>query len=163
MKRVNAIFRHPLYQTYYRRLEEAEQGRIFCRHQMTHLMDVARIAYIRSLEEGLGLDREVIYAAAVLHDIGKVLQYEEGIPHEITGEKIAAEILDGLAGENAFSETEKTMILTAIRGHRKLRDEPEVLERLLYESDKASRMCFACPAEAQCDWSKEKKNMEIKV
>ena len=131
MKRVNAIFRHPLYQTYYRRLEEAEQGRIFCRHQMTHLMDVARIAYIRSLEEGLGLDREVIYAAAVLHDIGKVLQYEEGIPHEITGEKIAAEILDGLAGENAFSETEKTMILTAIRGHRKLRDEPGVLGRRL--------------------------------
>ena len=163
MKRVNAIYRHPLYQTYYRRLEEAEQGRIFCRHQMTHLMDVARIAYIRSLEEGLGLDREVIYAAAVLHDIGKVLQYEEGLPHEITGEKIAAEILDGLAGENAFSETEKAMILTAIRGHRKLRDEPEVLERLLYESDKASRMCFACPAESECDWSAEKKNMELKI
>ena len=163
MKRVNAIFRHPLYQTYYRQLEEAEQGRIFCRHQMTHLLDVARIAYIRSLEEGLGLDREVIYAAAVLHDIGKVLQYEEGIPHEITGEKIAAEILDGLAGENAFSETEKAMILTAIRGHRKLRDEPEVLERLLYESDKASRMCFACPAEPQCDWNEEKKNKEIRI
>lgn len=163
MKRVNAIYRHPLYQTYYRRLEEAEQGRIFCHHQMTHLMDVARIAYIRSLEEVLGLDREVIYAAAVLHDIGKVLQYEEGIPHEITGEKIAAEILDGLAGENAFSETEKAMILTAIRGHRKLRDEPEVLERLLYESDKASRMCFACPAEPQCDWNEEKKNKEIRI
>ena len=163
MKRVNAIFRHPLYQAYYSRLEKAEQGRIFCRHQMTHLMDVARIAYIRSLEEGLGLDREVIYAAAVLHDIGKVLQYEEGLPHEITGEKIAAEILDGLAGENAFSETEKAMILTAIRGHRKLRDEPEVLERLLYESDKASRMCFACPAEPQCDWNEEKKNKEIRI
>ena len=163
MKRVNAIFRHPLYQTYYRRLEEAEQGRIFCRHQMTHIMDVARIAYIHRLEVGLGLDLEVIYAAAVLHDIGKVLQYEEGIPHEITGEKIAAEILDGLAGENAFSETEKAMILTAIRGHRKLRDEPEVLERLLYESDKASRMCFACPAEPQCDWNEEKKNKEIRI
>ena len=163
MKRVNAIFRHPLYQAYYRRLEEAEHGRIFCRHQMTHLLDVARIAYIRSLEEGLGLDREVIYAAAVLHDIGKVLQYEEGIPHEITGEKIAAEILDSLTGENTFSETEKAMILTAIRGHRKLRDEPEVLERLLYESDKASRMCFACPAEPQCDWNEEKKNKEIRI
>ncbi len=127
-------------------------------------MDVARIAYIRSLEEGLGLDREVIYAAAVLHDIGKVLQYEEGIPHEITGEKIAAEILgQASAGENSFSETEKAMILTAIRGHRKLRDEPEVLERLLYESDKASRMCFACPAEPQCDWNEEKKNKEIRI
>ena len=163
MKRVNAIFRHPLYQTYYRRLEEAEQGRIFCRHQMTHRLDVARIAYIRSLEEGLGVDREVIYAAAVLHDIGKVLQYKEGKPQEITGEKTGAEILASRTGENAFSETEKTMILTAIRGPRKLRDQPEVLERLLYESDKASRMCFVCPAEPQCDWNEEKKNKEIRI
>ncbi|HIZ74039.1 MAG TPA: HD domain-containing protein [Candidatus Mediterraneibacter stercoravium] len=163
MKRVNAIFRHPLYQSYYRRLEKLEQDRIFCRHQMTHLLDTARIAYIRNLEEGLGLDREVIYAAAVLHDIGKALQYEEKIPHEISGEKIAAEILDSLGAENAFPDTEKEMILTAIRGHRKLREDPEVLERLLYESDKASRMCFACPAEPQCDWSKEKKNREIQI
>lgn len=163
MKRVNAIFRHPLYQSYYRRLEKAEQNRIFCRHQMPHLLDVARIAYIRSLEESLGLDREVIYAAAILHDIGKVLQYEEGIPHEISGEKIAAEILDSLADENAFSEKEKELILTAIRGHRKLREDPELLERLLYESDKASRTCFACPADPQCDWSEEKKNKEIHI
>ena len=55
------------------------------------------------------------------------------------------------------------MILTAIQGHRKLRQDPEPLERLLYESDKASRMCLACPSEGLCDWSEEKKNMEIKV
>ncbi len=163
MKRVNAIFSHPLYQAYYKRLEEAEHGRIFCRHQMTHFLDVARIAYIRSLEEGMSLDREVIYAAALLHDIGKVLQYEEGIPHEISSEKIAAEILDSLTDESTFSETEKAMILTAIRGHRKLRKEPEALERLLYESDKASRSCFACSAKSQCDWSEEKKNKEIRI
>src|SRR5699024_719749 len=105
MKRVNAIFRHPLYQAYYRRLEELEQDRIFCRHQMTHLLDTARIAYIRNLEARLGLDREVIYAAAILHDIGKSLQYKDKIPHEISGEKIAAEILDSLTAENAFSDT----------------------------------------------------------
>ena len=163
MERVNSILRHPLYRAYYKRLEETERGRIFCRHQISHLLDVARIAYIRSLEEGLSLDREVIYAAAVLHDIGKSLQYEEKIPHEIAGEKIASEILDNLVAENVFSESEKKMILTAIRGHRKLRAKPELLERLLYESDKASRTCFACPAEPQCDWSEEKKNREIRI
>ena len=63
----------------------------------------------------------------------------------------------------AFTEEEKKMILTAIQGHRKLRQDPEPLERLLYESDKASRMCLACPSEGLCDWSEEKKNMEIKV
>ena len=163
MDRVNAIWKHPVYQEYYRRLEKLEEERSFCRHQMPHLLDVARIARIRSLEDGLELDTEVIYAAAILHDIGKSLQYEEKIPHETAGVRIAGEILDSLPEEDAFTEEEKKMILTAIQGHRRLRRDPEPLERLLYESDKASRMCLACPAEGLCDWSEEKKNMEIKV
>ena len=44
MKKVNAILAHPLYRECYARLEELEKDRIFCRHQMTHLLDVARIA-----------------------------------------------------------------------------------------------------------------------
>ena len=163
MKRVNAILHHPLYRKCYARLEELERERIFCCHQMTHLLDVARIVYILNMEQDLGLEKEVIYAAAVLHDIGKYAQYEDGTPHEQSGEKIAAEILDSLPEEAAFSEEEKCMILTAIRGHRKLRADAEPLERLLYTSDKASRMCFACPAEDECDWSAEKKNMELKI
>ena len=163
MDRVNAIWNHPLYQEYYRRLERMEESRIFCRHQMPHLLDVARIARIRSLEDGMELDADVIYAAAILHDIGKSLQYEEKIPHETAGVRIAGEILDSLDGEAAFTEEEKRMILTAIRGHRRLRQDPEPLERLLYESDKASRMCLACPAEGMCDWSEERSYMEIKV
>lgn len=163
MARVNAVVSHPVYQEYYRRLEALEQNRIFCRHQMDHLLDTARIAYIRSMEQGLGLDKELIYTAAILHDIGKSLQYEKKIPHETAGEEIAAGILDSLPEEMRFSEEEKRMILTAIRGHRRLRENPEPLERLLYESDKASRMCMACPAQEECDWNEEKKNMEIVV
>ena len=163
MERVNAILRHPVYQSYYHRLEKLEQDRPFCRHQAGHLLDVARIAYIRCLEEGCSLDKEVVYAAALLHDIGKSLQYEQKIPHEISGCVIAAEILSTLPPEAAFSEAEKEQILTAIRGHRRLRKEPEFLERLLYESDKASRACFACPAEPECSWDEEKKNKEIQL
>ena len=160
MERVNAIWDHPIYQAYYRKLEQLEKDRIFCRHQMPHLLDVARIAYILNLEQDLGIEKEVIYAAAILHDIGKYAQYEDGTPHEQSGEKIASEILDSLSEETAFSEEEKSRILTAIRGHRKLRADAEPLEKLLYTSDKASRTCFACPAESACDWSAEKKNME---
>ena len=163
MKRVNAILHHPLYRRCYGRLEELERERIFCCHQMTHLLDVARIAYILNMEQDMGFEKEVIYAAAVLHDIGKYAQYEDGTPHEQSGEKIAAEILDSLPEEAAFSEEEKCMILTAIRGRRKLRADSEPLERLLSTSDKASRTCFACPAESECDWSAEKKNMELKI
>ena len=163
MKKVNAIRAHPLYRECYARLEELEKDRIFCRHQMTHLLDVARIAYISNMEQGLGIEKEVIYAAALLHDIGKYVQYEDGTPHEQSGEKIASEILGSLSEKDAFSDEENRMILTAIRGHRRLREGAEVLEKLLYTSDKASRMCFACPAEGECDWSTEKKNMELKI
>ena len=163
MDRVNAIWKHPLYQKYYARIEELEQNRVFCRHQMPHLLDVARIAYIRNLEDDMGFAKDVVYAAAVLHDIGKALQYEARIPHELAGVDIAEQILADLPAEVAYTTDEKRMILTAIKGHRRLREDPEPLEKLLYESDKASRICFACPAEAQCDWSREKKNMEIKV
>ena len=163
MDRVNEIWKHPLYQKYYARIEELEQNRVFCRHQMPHLLDVARIAYIRNLEDDMGFAKDVVYAAAVLHDIGKALQYEARIPHELAGVDIAEQILADLPAEAAYTTDEKRMILTAIKGHRRLREDPEPLEKLLYESDKVSRICFACPAEAQCDWSREKKNMEIKV
>ena len=163
MKKVNANLAHPLYRECYARLEELEKDRIFSRPQMTHLLDVARIAYISNMEQGLGIEKEVIYAAALLHDIGKYVQYEDGTPHEQSGEKIASEILGSLSEKDAFSDEENRMILTAIRGHRRLREGAEVLEKLLYTSDKASRMCFACPAEGECDWSTEKKNMELKI
>ena len=149
MDRVNEIWKHPLYQKYYARIEELEQNRVFCRHQMPHLLDVARIAYIRNLEDDMGFAKDVVYAAAVLHDIGKALQYEARIPHELVGVDIAEQILADLPAEAAYTTDEKRMILTAVKGHRRLREDPEPLEKLLYESDKASRMCFACPAEAQ--------------
>ena len=93
MDRVNAIWKHPLYQKYYARIEELEQNRVFCRHQMPHLLDVARIAYIRNLEDDMGFAKDVVYAAAVLHDIGKALQYEARIPHELAGVDIAEQFL----------------------------------------------------------------------
>ena len=92
MHRLNEVVHHWIYQDYYGRIKRLEKERIFCRHQMTHLLDVARIAYIKNLEENLGFEKDVIYTAAVLHDIGKSFQYKWTIPHEVAGEKIAKEI-----------------------------------------------------------------------
>jgi len=165
MKRVNEILQHPLYREYYGKLKTGEQERIFCRHQMEHLLDVARIAYIQNLEQGLGFDKEVIYAAAVLHDIGKYDQYENQIPHEIAGVRIAKEILEDLNrqhdGGSLFSERETALILSAIQHHRKETEAETPLDRLLYTSDKLSRSCFACPARGECNWSEEKKNRGV--
>ena len=80
MPRLNAVVNHEVYQTYYKRICECETDRVFCCHQMNHLLDVARIAYIKNLEEGLGFDKELIYVAAVLHDIGK---YSKGFQNYI--------------------------------------------------------------------------------
>ncbi len=166
---VEAIRRHPLFQQYYKRLEQAEKDRRFCCHQMNHLLDVARIAYIQNLEEGLRFPKKMIYAAAILHDIGKARQYEEGIPHEIASAEIAEVILKDISlgkhkefsDKNIFSEEEQQEILGAIRSHRIYREDMNSFEKLLYISDKKSRQCFACSAEQECNWSLDKKNMEI--
>ena len=162
-KRLTFIQNHPLYLSAARRLQDLEETRVFCRHQMNHLLDVARIAYILNLEMKLGISRDLIYAAALLHDIGKGRQYEEGIPHETASADLAEQILADMPAKLAFTSEEQQQILTAIRGHRRLRCDAEPLEALLYKSDKMSRACFACPAESQCNWSNDKKNMEIQL
>ena len=162
-KKLYFIQNHPLFCSLLQKLQELEKNRIFCRHQMNHLLDVARIAYILNLERNLGISRDLVYAAALLHDIGKSRQYEAGIPHEIAGEKLAAQILAEMPEEISFTEEEQRQILTAIRGHRRLRKDAEPLETILYEGDKTSRSCFSCPAESACNWSAGKKNMEIRL
>lgn len=163
LPRVDAIWRDDSYQESYRRLECLETDRAFCRHGIRHLLDTARIMWILNLEEGLGLDREVVYATALLHDIGKAEQYEHGEPHEIAGERLATEILDCMPVELSFSREERDAMLTAIRGHRRLRPDAEPLERLLYRADKASRLCFACPVRDACSWPEEKMNLEPRI
>lgn len=158
---IERIRRHPLFQSYYKRLEQAEQDRHFCCHQMNHLLDVARIAYIQNLEQNLGFSKTMIYAAALLHDIGKVRQYEEGIPHETASADIAKIILRDVSDKIGAQEQKE--ILQAILEHRRYREEMSSFGKLLYLSDKKSRQCFVCPAEAECNWSIEKKNMEIEI
>ncbi len=133
---------HEVYQTYYKRICECETDRVFCCHQMNHLLDVARIAYIKNLEEGLGFDKELIYVAAVLHDIGKSFQYRQQIPHEIAGERVARRILDTLPEGLTFSAEENALICLAVRGHRDGMSTGKPIEELFYDSDKRSSTVF---------------------
>ena len=93
MKRIHKIQNHPIFREQYQLLVEAEKDRIFCRHTMEHFLDVARLMYIYDLEDGAGIDKEIIYAAALLHDIGRFRQYEEGVPHDVASAQIATVIL----------------------------------------------------------------------
>ena len=118
---------------------------------------MARLTYIFALERNLDCSRELIYCTALLHDIGRAEQYTNGIPHDEAGVSIAGQILSDLN----FTEEEKSQILNAIGEHRSSNENLPVLSRLIYEADKKSRNCFLCPAEKECYWAPEKKNMTI--
>lgn len=163
MPRVDAVWSSAAFQAHLERIDELEAAREFCRHGAAHMLDVARIMWIANLEQGLGLDRELVYATALLHDIGRDEQYETGIPHDVASERISCEILTALPDEARFSAAELTQIRRAILGHRGLRADASVLEELLYRADKASRACFACAARAACNWSEDKMNPAVAV
>ena len=160
MSRIDAIIRHPVFIGHMEKNEAAEQGRIFCRHDMGHLLDVARIAMLLNLEEGLGLTKELLYGAALLHDIGRHEQYESGTPHEEAGAQIAPAIL----ADCGYDEKETCVITEAIRMHRnKAIAECADLKGVMYRADKLSRPCFCCKAESACNWKEEKKNKHLRL
>lgn len=159
MDSINQIISHPLWQENMQKIRELEQTRIFCRHDADHLLDVARLAYIENLEQNLGISRERIYGAALLHDLGRAKQYEDGTPHDIAGGELAEKILK----DCGFSDEDRREIVEAISGHRNTQTgENEGLSGLLYRADKASRQCLFCSARKDCNWSDEKKNLILK-
>lgn len=158
MLRVNSIINNQSYKSCLERLSEFEKDRIFCRHNMEHFLDTARIMYITVLENNLPIKKDVVYATALLHDIGRVLQYENGTPHHRASADFARDILPNCG----FSKEETDEIVRAILSHRSDED-GSTLGSLLYLADKKSRLCFNCRAEKDCYWSSEKKNREIEV
>lgn len=159
MERIDRIIKHELFLYHLHANEAAEAQRCFCRHSMVHFLDVARIGMIINLEEKMEVRRDWIYAAALLHDLGKHIQYEKGTPHEVASAEIAPAILK----ECGFDNKETDVIIGAIRSHRDetVREERN-LRGILYRGDKASRACFACEAETECNWKDGKKNLQIK-
>ena len=159
MKRVDAILRHPLFAEKLRLLDELEAERAFCRHDLTHLLDVARLMWIDVLEKGLAIDRDVVYAAALLHDLGRAEQIRQGIPHEQASAALAERILP----DAGFAADEVETVIAAIRCHRGSApaDARNALGEILYRADKACRLCWRCDARAACNWPEERKNAGI--
>lgn len=172
MNRVNSIIDNKLYKEKYDELQILEANRIFCNHGMEHFLAVARLMYIRELENHKLLTdagqpteynemipKHIIYAVALMHDIGRVDQIKEGIPHELASAALCDEILPGCG----YTEEEICIIKTAILGHRQKNEQGDRLAVLLYTCDKASRNCFACKAKSECNWDQEKMNLEIMI
>ena len=158
MIRVEAILANPVFEAYVDKNAEKEADRRFCCHGFQHLVDVARIAYILMLENGdiekfaaandlnRRTAREIVYAAALLHDIGRWQEYETGQDHAGLSAELAVDIL----AEAGFSRIESDLITAAIAEHRRWKDEMSLLGQYLYKADKLSRLCSRCEAADEC-------------
>ena len=67
--RIRRIMDDPRFRRELRKTEQLEKDRVFCRHDWQHLLDTARIMQILCLRESLPVETDLIYAAALLHDI----------------------------------------------------------------------------------------------
>ncbi len=155
VKRFNSILQDSLYQSYLVRNRACEKERIYCKHDIAHFSDVARIAYIINLEKELGYAKELIYVTAFLHDIGRFMEYEEQMSHEVASWHLAEELLK----KYDFDENEISLIKQAILGHR--RKEEGTFASLIYKADKLSRLCMQCSTIEECYWDKAKKNLYL--
>lgn len=157
MKKVNEILLNEKYVSYINEIQVLEKDRKYCRHDMRHFLDMARIAYILVLEKGLNYSKEVIYGIGLLHDIGRAEEYKNNINHDEASVVIANDILN----ETSYTDDEKNLILRAIQNHGN-KDNDNEFFNIIYKSDKLSRNCFECKVEKDCYWSREKKNLEIR-
>ena len=152
MERCNKIYNYPLYRSAAEHIKRTEKDRAFCLHDIDHSLDVARIAYILSLENNLGIEREIIYAAALMHDIGRYT----GKPHNAKSAEMAYKILP----ECGFSESEVNIIADAVDNHRSDTARTD-LGKIIHKADRLSRKCYECDAAKECYWTDARRNHKI--
>ncbi len=168
LDKVNAILNNAKFNQELEKINQQERERIFCKHGLEHLLDVARIMYIRYLEALTinslnyntisNLNKEIIYATALLHDLGRAEEYElRKRPHAAASADMAKEILI----EAGFHVEDSKLICNAIANHNNAATDK--LSDWLQEADWLSRNCYRCTALDECNWVEARKNKEITV
>lgn len=148
MARVNQIIENADYVSYMAKIEDLEMERRYCKHGFDHGLNVARIAYAYILERGeLILSKEGIYAAALLHDIGRWVEYQTGEDHAEVSARLALPLLEMCN----FNSESIQIIITGIREHRRHCDgNLTPLGKALAIADNWSRDCRYCTMQQQC-------------
>lgn len=155
--RINAILTNDTYRSLLDMLSLKETDRIYCRHGLDHLISVARIAYIMSLETGADIPKDYIYAAALLHDIGRAAPENTGRKHH----ELSVELAEGILRECGFDGSEIAQICDAIGSHNTDGETRSGLAYYLYRADKLERSCYDCDAADSCYWPDMKKNRGV--
>jgi len=159
VRRIDNILKDSVYMEYVDHNARAAQDDPFCKHDLVHMVDVARIAYILVLERqdinyfikeaglrGREAAKEVIYAAGLLHDIGKWKEIESGVDHAAYGARLARDILE----RSEFDDNEISVITRAIFEHRNISQEMSFLGERMHRADNLSRVCAQCLAKCDC-------------
>ena len=105
-------------------------------HGLDHIQRVVSLCEVIGKEENA--DMMVLLPAALLHDIARPIETQEGVPHEEAGARMAEHYLRSIA----FDEESIKKITHAIRTHRyRSIRKPETLEaRILSDADKLDAM-----------------------
>lgn len=189
MNYTEKLLKHPEFKRIQEEIAVWEQERIYCRHEMSHALDVCRMAWIMYLETYIQYEnrcdrtndletvKDRIYVSGLLHDIGRASQYATGEHHSLAGGRIAEQILTDI-GYPAKWKEETLKIVTAHHG----RDgqagcAPEKNDQLqaavtegkeikdlaffIQRADHMSRNCFYCKAADSCKWKQEERNRTI--
>ena len=138
---------------------DRERDRPFCCHDYQHMLKVSQISY-KIINQNSQLDefvkreglsgprsaREVIYAAGILHDIGRWRQYDTGEDHALAGAGMARAVLE----RAGFSIIETAIVIRAISEHRCIVPGQSYLGRVMCLADDLSRPCGDCDARLDC-------------
>lgn len=159
MDRLKAIITDHFYMECLAKNADREKERRFCRHDFQHMDDVARLSYTILLDRGgLGeiavsgelsgpsATREVVLSAGLLHDIARWVQYDTGEDHALAGASLARGILE----RAGFDVRERSVVLRAIREHRRGGSGAGLLGRILCLADDLARPCAKCEARMDC-------------
>lgn len=149
MKRIDLLVNDSLYNEYMQRnaLEEKELG--LCLHGIKPHFEIAHLTLKLMLENnevdlfmeenGLGSHTaaaEVIYAAGLLHDIGRWKEYRDWEEHTPYSAKLARAILP----RALFTSDEIEIICCAINEHRSISQDISFLGERLYRAKNLSHV-----------------------
>ena len=121
----------------HRKIREIVEGELSClAHDMDHVLRVYDTC-LRLAEEEPGVDLDVLKAAALLHDIARVEEYQDTsgkVDHAVLGAEKAARVLEDLG----YPEEKIERIRHCIVSHRfRGADAPETREaEILFDADK---------------------------
>ena len=210
MKFTEKLLKHPEFLRLQKRVQQIEQDRIYCHHELSHALDVCRMAWMMYLEDQMqekfesGLEaslentygsesalesnekitedrnadrtdhicekkhesvnlqekKDQFYVTGLLHDIGRVAQYETGEHHSEAGMRIAKQLLSDIGYPSEWM-SETLQIVGVHHGREEENAETGVMEYCIRRADHLSRNCFLCEAADSCKWSDEERNQTI--